>query len=83
MCVIKLISLLLQVHRSLSVAVESEINVSAKTSQTAPALSRALARVLSATESKENEADTKSVPGLRDLTEDENKGMFLIVCVNL
>lgn len=82
MCVIKLISLLLQVHRSLSVAVESEINVSAKTSQTAP-LSRALARVLSVTESKENEADTKSVPGLRDLTEDENKGMFLIVCVNL
>uniref|UniRef100_A0A8C7XGL5 RAD54 homolog B n=1 Tax=Oryzias sinensis TaxID=183150 RepID=A0A8C7XGL5_9TELE len=72
-CVIKLISLLLQVQRSLSVAVESEINVSAKTSQTAPALSRALARVLSATESKENEADTKSVPGLRDLTEDENK----------
>lgn len=75
MCVNKVVSLLLQVQRSLSVAVESEIsNVSAKSSQTAPALSRALARVLSTTKSKENEADTKSVHGYKDFTEDENEG---------
>ncbi|RVE62649.1 hypothetical protein OJAV_G00159220 [Oryzias javanicus] len=70
-----LVNTLDKVQRSLSVAVESEIsNVSAKSSLSNPGLSRALARVLSATESKENEADTKPVPGLKDLTEDENEG---------
>lgn len=38
---------------------KSTLNVEAKPSQTAPAVSKALARVLGATESKENEAETK------------------------
>ena len=64
---------LLQVQRSLSAPVVSKMACKAETRQTAPGLSRVLARVLGATECKENEADTKyGNPGPGDCVEDKN-----------
>lgn len=52
---------------------KSTLNVEAKPSQTAPAVSKALARVLGATESKENEAEAKyQNTGSENRTEDKN-----------
>ncbi|XP_075321567.1 DNA repair and recombination protein RAD54B isoform X3 [Odontesthes bonariensis] len=67
-------SALHKVQRSLSAPVVSKTgcNVQSTASHTAPALSRALARVLNATESKENEAETQyQSPGSGDCGEDD------------
>lgn len=61
----------MQIQRSLAAPapVKTEYEI-----QPAPALSKALARVLSATESKENEAEAgPSNAGLEEFTEDDNR----------
>lgn len=63
----------MQVQRSLVAPPPSKTgcDVQPKTAQAAPALSRALARVLSATETKENDAETEYPDsGTRDYAED-------------
>ncbi|KAK5605861.1 hypothetical protein CRENBAI_004772 [Crenichthys baileyi] len=63
-----------KVQRSLSAPVvnKTACSVQAQTGQTAPGLSKALARVLSATESKENEEETKYEDSTGDCAEDIN-----------
>lgn len=63
--------LVLQIQRSLAAPAQSktENDVQPKAVQPAPALSRALARVLSATESKENDAETEH-PNMEEFKED-------------
>ncbi|MED6267996.1 hypothetical protein CHARACLAT_017803 [Characodon lateralis] len=63
-----------KVQRSLSAPVvnKTAFSVQAQTGQTAPGLSKALARVLSATESKENEEETKCEDSTGECAENIN-----------
>ncbi|XP_038146971.1 DNA repair and recombination protein RAD54B [Cyprinodon tularosa] len=63
-----------KVHRSLSASVvtKTTCSVQAETSQAPPGLSKVLARVLSATETKENLIETKYEDSTSDHTEDVN-----------
>lgn len=64
----------MQVQRSLAAPAlsKTEPEVHLQAGPAAPALSRALARVLSATESKENEAETEHLTtGLEENTKDK------------
>lgn len=75
-----------QVQRSLAAPVPSKTEkevptIKSQTFTAAPALSRALARVLSATESKENEAETRhSDCCLDDFTTREEAGKMQWLC---
>lgn len=67
------LTLVVQVQRSLAAPPPSKTgcDVQVKAAEDAPALSRALARVLNATESKENEAEVEYPDaGIRDYAED-------------
>lgn len=76
----------MQVQRTLVAPVASKTgcNVQPRAPQSAPALSRALARVLSATESKENDANLEHSESVtRDNTEEHGKKGKKIICVQI